>query len=155
MQIPSDYKDLLKILNKHKVKYLIVGAYAVIYYTEPRYSKDIDIWVGPEIENAKRVFEALKEFGAPLRGMTFNDFTNKNLFYQMGVAPVRVDIIMGISDINFDTAWKSRIKTKIDNIETNIIGIEELLDSKEKIKRPVDLIDIKNLNLKLRLRKRK
>jgi len=93
MPIPSDYKELLKILNRHRVRYLIVGAYAVIHYTEPRYTKDLDIWVEPEIKNAKRVYEALKEFGAPLKDISVADFANKNLVYQIGVEPVRVDII--------------------------------------------------------------
>ncbi|MCM8801365.1 MAG: hypothetical protein NC912_05100 [Candidatus Omnitrophica bacterium] len=94
MLVPSDYKELLRLLNRHKVRYLIVGAYAVIYYTEPRYTKDIDIWVEPDIKNAKKVYQVLKRFGAPLKGINVEDFTKRNLVYQIGVAPVRVDIMM-------------------------------------------------------------
>lgn len=154
MLIPSDYKDLLRILNKHKARYLIVGAYAVIYYTEPRYTKDIDIWVEPKIENAQRVYKALKEFGAPLKGMKVKDFTHPNLVYQMGVEPVRVDIIMGISGIKFEFAWQYRTKASLEDIKVNILGINELLKSKEKAKRPLDAVDIESLKCKLKLKRR-
>lgn len=145
MLIPSDYKELLRILNKHRVEYLIVGAYAVIYYTEPRYTKDLDIWIKPERENAQRLYEALKEFGAPLKDITRKDFTNKNLVYQIGVAPVRVDIIMGCGSLEFDFNWRYRSSTKFDNIKVNIIGLRELIKSKKKTKREMDAIDVKVL----------
>jgi len=107
MQIPLDYKELLKILNRHKAKYLIVGAYAVAYYAEPRYTKDIDIWIESSQNNARKVYSALKKFGAPLENITLNDFTNENLVYQVGVAPIRVDIIMGLKGLNFEKAWEN------------------------------------------------
>lgn len=155
MFVPSDYRDVLKILNKHKVRYLIVGAYAVIYYAEPRYTKDIDIWVEPTVKNSKRVYESLKEFGAPLKGIKIEDFTNQNLVYQMGVSPVRVDIIMGIPDINFTFAWKNKTSAVFEDIKVNIISLDDLLKSKRKTKRPIDAIDIENLKLKLKLKSKK
>lgn len=145
MLIPLDYKDLLRILNRHRVKYLIVGAYAVIYYSEPRYTKDLDIWIKPEKKNAERAFNALKKFGAPLKGITPEDFSNKKLFYQIGVAPVRVDIIMGITGIEFDSAFRNKVSAKFDNIRINIIGLRELITSKEKTRRDMDNIDVKAL----------
>jgi hypothetical protein len=154
MQIPSDYRDLLRLLNRHRVRYLIVGAYAVAYYTEPRYTKDLDIWIESKIENARRVYGALREFGAPLKDITVEDFTNKNLFYQIGVAPVRVDMIMGISDIDFKLAWKNRNKAIFEGIRVNVIGINELIKSKEKTGRPFDLKDIEILKLRLKLKRR-
>lgn len=145
MRIPSDYRDLLKILNKHKVKYLIVGAYAVTYYTEPRYTKDLDIWIKPDEKNAEKVYRALKEFGAPLKNITIKDFTNKKLVYQIGVEPVRVDILMGVKGLRFDSAWKHRGTTTFEGIRVHIIGIKELIKSKEKTKRPMDKVDVKSL----------
>ena len=82
MGISHDYKDLFKTLNKHKVKYLIVGAYAVTFYTEPRFTKDLDIWVSNDIINARRLYPALASFGAPLKGISVKDFTNKKTIYQ-------------------------------------------------------------------------
>lgn len=154
MQIASDYKDLLRILNKHKVKYLIIGAYAVIYYTEPRYTKDFDIWVESKIENAKKIYSALKEFGAPLKDVKLEDFVKKDMVFQIGVEPIRVDIIMGIGDIKFEVVWGNRTRTFIDDIKVNIIGMKELLKSKAMANRPADLIDIENLKLKLRFKRR-
>jgi hypothetical protein len=145
MVTPSDYSELLKILNAHKARYLIVGAYAVIYHTEPRYSKDIDIWVDPEMANAHKVYAALKEFGAPLQGIKVEDFTNTSLVYQIGVAPVRVDIIMGLPGITFSQAWKNKAKAKFEDVMTNILGLNELIKAKEKAMRSIDAIDVKNL----------
>jgi hypothetical protein len=92
----SDFSDLLQAFNEESVEYLVVGGYAVIKYTEPRYTKDIDIWVNASLENAERVMRALVKFGAPLSGLTADDFCDPENFYQIGVAPTRVDIIMGI-----------------------------------------------------------
>lgn len=153
MPIPSDYRELLKILDKYKVRYLIVGAYAVVYHTEPRYTKDLDIWVKPEIENAARVYAALKEFGAPLEGIKIKDFTDSNLIYQIGVEPVRIDIIMDLSKIKFDSAWKKRDITTFEGVKVNIVGIKELIRSKQNSKRPLDLADIESLKSRLKIKK--
>ena len=155
MPIPSDYKELLSILNRHRVKYLIVGAYAVIHYTEPRYTKDIDVWIKPEIKNAVKLYQALKDFGAPLKNITVEDFTNKDLVYQMGVEPVRIDIIMGLSGVEFDRAWQNRSVANFDGIKVNITGINELIQSKIKTKRRTDMIDIEHLEYRLQLKNKK
>ncbi len=148
MDIGSDYKDLLRILNKHKVKYLIVGAYAVIYYVEPRYTKDIDIWVEPGEKNAKRVYEALKEFGAPLKGITIKNFTDKNSIYQIGIEPVRADIIMGLSNIGFNSAWKQKVVADFGEVKVNIIGRNELIRTKRMTGRTADKLDVESLSFK-------
>lgn len=145
MDISSDYRDLFRILNIHKVEYLIVGAYAVAYYTEPRFTKDLDIWVRPDIKNANRLYVALKEFGAPLKGIDLQDFTDKNMIYQIGVAPIRVDIIMGLGSIKFDLAWKNRSKSRYGDTPINIIGIKELIVSKKRSKRVQDRLDLDRL----------
>jgi len=145
MRIPLDYRDLLKLLNRHKAQYLIVGAYAVTYYTEPRYTKDLDIWVNPQIRNAHKVWKALKEFGAPLKGIRPEDFSGKNLVYQIGVVPVRADIMMGIPGMEFGAAWRRRNITSFEGIKVNIIGINDLIKSKKKTKRRIDIIDAESL----------
>lgn len=151
MLLPSDYKGLLRALNAHKVRYLIVGAYAVVYYTEPRYTKDLDIWVEPQEENAQKVYEALKKFGAPLKGISIEDFLNKNLVYQIGVEPVRIDIIMGLSNIDFSFVWKHRKVVDFEGLKINIIGVNELIQTKKDSKRDTDKRDIEALKTKLRL----
>lgn len=142
MDVSSDYKDLFRILNKHKVKFLVVGAYAVIYYTEPRYTKDMDIWVKPDENNARKIYNALKEFGAPLKDVTPEDFANKNMVYQIGIEPVRIDIIMGTGDIKFNSAWKNRTRSKYGDTPINIMGRKELVITKKKANRPQDRIDL-------------
>ncbi len=150
MLIPSDYKELLKTLNRYKVRYLLVGAYAVIYYTEPRYTKDCDIWVEPETKNAKKVYKALQKFGAPLKGIREKDFLNKKIFYQIGVAPIRIDIMMDISGIDFNRAWRRRQVADFEGIKVNILGIKELIESKTKTRRAADRIDLESLQNRLK-----
>lgn len=153
MQIPLDYKELLKILNRHKTKYLIVGAYAVAYYAEPRYTKDIDIWIESSQNNARKVYSALKKFGAPLENITLNDFTNENLVYQVGIAPIRVDIIMGLKGLNFEKAWENRTTSKLEGIKVNIMGLEELIKSKKRTNRDMNGRDLDSLRYVLRRKK--
>ncbi len=148
MDISLDYRDLLRILNKHKVKYLVIGAYAVAFYTEPRYTKDLDIWVSNDRANAKRLHKALADFGAPLKGVSAEDFANKKMIYQIGVAPVRIDILMDASGIKFENAWKNRKKSKYGGVSINILGIKELIYSKKKAGREQDVSDIKKLTNK-------
>jgi hypothetical protein len=150
MDISSDYRDLFRILNRHKVKYLVVGAYAVVYYTEPRFTKDLDIWVKADIKNAEKVYKALKQFGAPLKDVHLEDLTNEHMVYQIGIAPIRVDVIMGIPGIRFDLAWKNRTRSKYGDTQINIIGIKELIKLKEKTGRVQDRLDLDRLIAKKR-----
>ncbi len=95
MKINSNFSDLLRAFGDGGVRYLVVGGYAVMRYTEPRYTKDLDLWVDPEPGNAARVFAALKAFGAPLGDLTPASFTDETMIFQIGVAPVRVEHIDG------------------------------------------------------------
>lgn len=148
MDISLDYKDLFKTLNRHKVKYLVIGAYAVAFYTEPRYTKDLDIWVSNDTANIKRLYKALVDFGAPLKNVFVEDFANKKMIYQIGVAPVRIDIIMNLPGLKFENAWEKRKKTNYGHVPINILGIEELVSSKKRTKRERDILDIKKLTNK-------
>lgn len=141
----SDFSDLLQALNNETVEYLVVGGYAVGKYTEPRYTKDIDIWINCSPDNAERVFEALTKFGAPLSNVTLNDFMNPDLFFQIGIEPARIDILMGIDGLNFTECWDRRSEASWDNIKTNFISIEDLITNKELVARSQDLIDAENL----------
>lgn len=105
----QDYGDLFRIFNARRVRYLVVGAYAVIFHAEPRYTKDLDLWVEPTVENADRVWQALVEFGAPLEGVSLEDFSNPELIYQVGVEPNRIDIMMAVPGLEFTAAWSRRV----------------------------------------------
>lgn len=110
----DDFKELLSIFNAHNVKYLIVGGYAVSFYAQPRATKDIDL-IKTESDNARAVYEALQKFGAPLDGLTPDDFIDTNKFFRMGRAPLVVDILPGIEGIEFDQAWQNRVEAVIES----------------------------------------
>ncbi len=145
MSVNSDFKDLLNLFNAYRVKYLIIGGYAVIKYTEPRYTKDLDLWIRADAKNANAVYQALKEFGAPLTDLTSADFSEEGYFYQMGIPPVRVDILMSISGLTFDAAWPRRVKADFDGVPVLFIHREDLIASKLAAGRPQDLIDAASL----------
>ena len=141
----EDFKDLFKILNEEHVDYLIVGAHAVIYYTEPRYTKDIDVWVAPTKDNAKRVWKALAQFGAPLANISIDDFGNEDLVYQIGLAPNRIDILMGISGIEFKEANKNRVESTYAGEKIFLLSRSDLIKAKRASNRKQDQLDIEKL----------
>ncbi len=141
MFINSDFSDLLKLFRDNEVKYLVIGGYAVIQHAEPRFTKDLDLWISTDIANAAAVYKSLLEFGAPLAGLTEADFAEEGYFYQMGVPPVRVDILMGIPGLQFAEAWERRVEVKFDDLPVTFIGREDLITVKRASGRPQDLID--------------
>lgn len=145
MDLCPDYEDLFRIFNDSGVKYLVAGGQAVIYYTEPRYTKDLDLWIIPEMNDPQMVFDALKKFGAPLKGVSADDFKNKKLIVQIGVAPVRIDLLMNIEGVNFKTAWKSRKRAKYGDVTINLMGIMDLISAKKSAGRPQDVLDLEKL----------
>ena len=145
MPASSHFKELLQSFNEHQVRYLIVGAYAVMKYTEPRYTKDLDIWVEPTKDNAQKVFTALSEFGAPLNAVTPEDFTKTDLIFQIGLAPHRIDVLMAVKGLEFAKAWERRVEASFEDVTMNLVCKEDLLTSKEAAGRPQDLIDAASL----------
>lgn len=147
MLTSPDFKELLSILAKHKVRYLVVGGYAVMRYSEPRYTKDLDLWVAIDSDNAQRVFSALKVFGAPLAGMTPDDFTQPQYFYQLGKPPFRLDIMLSIPGVDFEMAWSRREETTVQGVTVAFISKDDLIKSKKASGRPQDLLDVDRLTL--------
>jgi hypothetical protein len=145
MFVNSDFTDLLRLFNAKGVRYLIIGGYAVIQYAEPRYTKDLDVWISTDTANAQAVFQALRAFGAPLAELTEADFAEDGYFYQMGVPPVRVDILMGIPGIEFEKAWKQKVAIDFDGLLVTFISREDLITAKRASGRPQDLIDADTL----------
>lgn len=145
MLTSSDFKDLLNLFEKHKVRYLIVGGYAVMKYSEPRFTKDLDILIAADHENATSVYTALIEFGAPLKNLTAKDFSQEGFFYQMGRPPIRVDILMSIPGIKFEDAWKNREVVQLSDLKLLFISRSDLIHSKEASGRPQDKIDLEKL----------
>jgi hypothetical protein len=123
----------------------VVGAYAVIYYAEPRYTKDLDIWAEPIMENAQKVWKALARFGAPLENVHVEDFCNPELIYQIGVAPNRIDIMMNIPGVTFSSAWDNRTRSTYGGVSINIISLEDLIQAKKTMNREQDRLDLQYL----------
>jgi hypothetical protein len=145
MLTSPDFRELLSLLEKHKVRYLVVGGYAVMKYTEPRFTKDLDIWVSIDAENSKAIYAALKEFGASLKDLGPDDFTKDGYFYQMGNPPFRLDVMMSIPGMTFETAWIHREKVQLEGLVIPFISKADLIKSKEAGGRPQDLIDAREL----------
>jgi predicted nucleotidyltransferase len=142
----SDFKDLLRIFAKHHVEYLIVGAYAVIHYTQPRYTKDIDLWLKPSKENAARVARAFYEFGLPLVEVTQEDFESEGLQYVVGVSPCQIDFLTSLPGFyDFNTAWISAEVASIEGIPVHYLGKSDLILAKRTAGRLQDLADIEEL----------
>jgi hypothetical protein len=132
-------------LNAHRVKYLVVGAYAVSLHAQPRATKDLDILVKADLENAKAVYSALAQFGAPLEGLSVKDFAEHGPFFHMGREPVAVDILTEIPGVEFDAAWERRIEQVIDTasgLKVNFISRTDLMAAKRAAGRPQDLADL-------------
>jgi hypothetical protein len=139
------YRELLQLLNEFEVEYLIVGGFAVMKYGEPRYTKDLDVWVHNSAQNSVRLVGALKKFGAPLDqdGITAETFREKQVVYQIGVAPVRIDILTAITGVEFSGAWKKRMATSFFGVPVHFISWEDLVTNKQALGRSSDLKDLK------------
>ena len=146
MDVSVDYRDLFSAFNTHKVKYLVVGAYAVGYYAEPRFTKDLDVWVSADEANAARVYRALRTFGAPLTALRPHHFTNARMVYQIGVAPIRVDVLMGLPSVNFAAAWRRRRRSTYAGVPIYMISRIDLIRSKRRAGRAQDRLDLEMLS---------
>jgi hypothetical protein len=148
MSMLKDQKDLLSAFNAEDVEYLVIGGHAVGMHAEPRATKDLDLFIRNNRENAERVFRALQRFGAPLSGISVNDFCeHPEDVFQIGVPPSRVDILQGISGVEFEDAWPRRAVFSVDHeLEAPFIAIDDLIKNKKASGRLQDLADAEKLN---------
>lgn len=145
MEIQTDFRELLELFNKHKVQYLIVGAYALALHGAPRYTGDLDILVRPDKPNAGRIMAALEDFGFGSLGLTTSDFEASGKVIQLGVPPVRVDIVTSITGVSWDAASKNKIAGKYGDLEVYYIGRDEFVANKRALGRKKDLADLEAL----------
>jgi hypothetical protein len=145
MQSHSDFEEILQSFDDAGVKFLVVGAYAVGAHSRPRATGDIDIWVECSEENARRIYRALAEFGAPMLQIDERTFTEDDIIFQIGVPPVRIDILTGIDGVTFEEAWPNRIDGQIGSVTTHMIGRTDLIRNKRASGRPKDLADLQRL----------
>jgi hypothetical protein len=147
-KIPQDFKELLELLNSHKVEYLVVGSYALAFHGAPRFTGDIDLFVKPDLANAKRILEALGEFGFGSLNLSEADFTTPENVVQFGVPPVRIDIMTSLTGVSWEKAQAGKVRGNYDKTLVYFISKQELIANKTALGRQKDLADIEALNKK-------
>lgn len=145
MEFQQDFKELLELFNAHKVEYIIVGDYALAFHGAPRYTGDIDIFIKPEKDNAHNIFSSLCDFGFGSTGITAQDFTIKDNVIQLGVPPVRVDIITSLTGITWEEASEGRVKGRYADANVFYLGRKQLISNKRTLGRKRDLADLEAL----------
>ena len=145
MKTEKDYEEFLGLLNKHDVRYCIIGAFALAFHARPRYTKDLDILIEATTDNAKRLLAALEEFGFGSLDMTVDDFLTKGNIIQLGYEPVRIDIITSIKGLEFADIWKSRIQGPYGKQTVSYIDRQNLIRSKNLTNRAQDKADLELL----------
>lgn len=149
MEAIQDFEDMLALLNKHKTQYLIIGGLAFIYHAKPRYTKDMDLWIGPAAKNIELANQALAEFGSPIL-LLLNDLTQ---IVQIGLAPNRIDLLLKVPEVRFETAWKKRIRGHYGKTRANWIDLGCLIRTKRRLDNPRHQEDVRVLLKIKRLRK--
>ncbi len=138
-----DFRDLLAEFNAAGVEYLVVGAHALAAHGYVRATKDLDLWIRPEPGNARRVLVALRSFGAPLHDLTEADLVSPDTVFQIGVAPVRIDILTSIAGVPFESAWADRVAAPFGDQAVSILSRRDLIRNKRAAGRDQDLLDVK------------
>lgn len=141
MKLPKDFREFIELLNSESVKYVIVGGYAVAFHGHPRFTGDIDFFVEPSADNAARLRRVMQSFGFGATGLMESDFSVKDQVIQLGIPPVRIDVLTGISGVSFEDAWASRVQSTLDNLSVNFIGKAALIKNKEAAGRTKDAAD--------------
>ena len=142
MEVQQDFRDLLELFNRHKVEYLIVGAYALGFHGAPRYTGDLDVFVNPDPINAKRIMQALNEFGFGSVGLTAADFVKEGKVVQLGVPPIRIDIITSITGVQWEQAKSGRVEGYFGDLMVYYIGRDEFIANKRALGRKKDIADL-------------
>lgn len=142
MEVQQDFRDLLTLFNAHGVDYIIVGAYALAYHGAPRYTGDMDVLVRPDLENARHILDALVEFGFGSLGLTEEDFAAPDRIIQLGVAPIRVDIVTSLTGVSWEEAKAGRVAGPYGDLEVYYLGKEQFILNKRAIRRKKDLADL-------------
>lgn len=148
----QNFLDLLQCFERHKVKFLVIGGYAVSFHAEPRYTKDVDFLVECSKSNSRRLYSALDEFGAPLASVAKDDFAVPGTAYTAGLPPLRFDILNRIAGVDFKEAYSRRVSTHIGKTKVYYLALDDLINAKKAAGRPQDLTDAKKLMLVRKLK---
>ncbi|MEI7999001.1 MAG: DUF6036 family nucleotidyltransferase [Candidatus Omnitrophota bacterium] len=144
----EDYKDILRFLLEEKVRFLVVGAYALGVHGYPRATGDIDIWVDADFKNSEKILNVLVRFGSPVKGISKDTFVNKGVVFQIGLPPRRIELITEIDGVTFAAAYKSKKIIHIQDLRVPFISLKDLIRNKKATGRPKDLLDVKQLEEK-------
>jgi hypothetical protein len=145
MEMQPDFRELLGLFNAHHVEYLIVGGYALAFHGAPRFTGDLDLFVKPDTANAQGILAALKAFGFASIGLTRHDFERPDQVVQLGVPPVRIDLITSITGVSWDEAWAGRIAGRYGDIPVHYIGRDQFIANKRATGRTQDVADLEML----------
>lgn len=141
----QDFRDMLRLLEEHGVDYLVVGGYAVIRYTQPRFTKDLDIWIRPSRENAAKTAKALRAFGVPLIEVTEEDFAEGGLQFMIGIYPNAIDFLTSIKGLDFEETWRSKRTFETSSGNVHYLAPTDLITAKRAVGRTQDLADIEEI----------
>lgn len=145
IHLPRDFKEFLKLLTLNNVFYLVIGGYAVGFHGYPRATGDLDIWVRRDRDNARNLLNTLTEFGFNVPDLTLDILLTKGKIIRMGVPPLRIEVLNDISGVEFNDCFKNSIRTNLDGLQINFIGLEDLKTNKKAAGRLKDLADVENL----------
>ncbi len=145
MEIQPDFKELLALLNQNKVEYIVVGAFAMAFHGAPRFSGDIDIYVNPASENARRVTKTIQDFGFGSLGLKEGDFDRPGQIIQLGQLPVRIDLITSISGVTWEEADAGKAPGQYGDIPVHYLGRKQIIANKRASGRKKDLADLEAL----------
>lgn len=145
MVLNPDFREFIQSLNDNNVRFLIVGGYAVAFHGHPRYTKDLEIWIWVDEQNAENVIKALDQFEYSSLQLGPADFLDANMVIQLGYPPNRIDLIMGLAGVEFDTCYRARVEEEIEGVILPFIDIENLKKNKKASGRYQDLADLENL----------
>jgi predicted nucleotidyltransferase len=141
----SDFRDLLRLLAEHEVRYLIVGGYAAMRYSQPRLTKDLDIWIDPSTGNSERLMRVFSSFGMPLVDVTPEDFSRKGLQYMVGRSPVLFDFLTSLPGLDFPACWDARATDNEEGFPIHYLGLDDLITAKKTAGRRQDLMDLEEI----------
>jgi hypothetical protein len=155
VELAEDFRDLLRAFADHDVRFLVVGAYALAVHGRPRATGDLDVWIDPTPDNAERAFAALGDFGAPLHDLTVADLATPGVVFQIGLPPLRVDILTQISGVEFERAWPRRQSAAFGDLTIDVIGRADFIANKKATGRLKDLADAERLERRPRSKRTK
>ena len=139
------FREFIELLERHGVRYLVVGGYAVGFHGFPRYTGDLDVFIGISEENSEKVLKVFSDFGFPDMGLTQNDFLEEEIVVEIGREPLKIQVLTGIDGVTFEECFEEKVFLESDGLKVPFIGFEKLLENKQASPRAKDKIDLEEL----------